>query len=51
MAKRDALGAYRGKRNLRRMPEPGGARGPKRRGRRAEPLFVIQKHDATTSKA
>jgi DNA ligase D-like protein (predicted 3'-phosphoesterase) len=48
MAKRDALGAYRGKRNLRRTPEPGGARGPKRWGRRAEPLFVTQKHDATT---
>jgi DNA ligase D-like protein (predicted 3'-phosphoesterase) len=46
MARRDALEAYRGKRNLRRTPEPSGA--PRARRRRAGPLFVIQKHDASS---
>jgi DNA ligase D-like protein (predicted 3'-phosphoesterase) len=42
----DPLQAYRRKRDLGRTPEPSGSR----RGRRArgdEPIFVIQKHDAT----
>jgi DNA ligase D-like protein (predicted 3'-phosphoesterase) len=46
MARRSSLGAYRGKRDLRRTPEPAGARG--RRGARGRPRFVIQKHDAST---
>src|ERR671936_1301378 len=45
MAKRDALRAYREKRDFRRSPEPSGTRG---RGRKKEPRFVIQKHDAST---
>jgi DNA ligase D-like protein (predicted 3'-phosphoesterase) len=45
MAKRDALRAYREKRDFRRSPEPSGTRG---RGRKNEPRFVIQKHDASS---
>src|SRR5919108_1473432 len=45
MAKRDALRAYREKRDFRRSPEPSGTRG---RGRKKEPQFVVQKHDATS---
>jgi DNA ligase D-like protein (predicted 3'-phosphoesterase) len=44
MAPKDPLKAYRGKRNLRRSPEPSG-RGWSRRGRSR---FVIQQHDATS---
>lgn len=40
----DALDPYRKKRHFDRTPEPSG---PSRRGRRG-PIFVIQKHDATT---
>jgi DNA ligase D-like protein (predicted 3'-phosphoesterase) len=47
MAERDALEAYRGKRNLRHTPEPSGAPSARRR-RKARPLFVIQKHDASS---
>jgi hypothetical protein len=41
----DPLGAYRGKRDLTRTPEPSAGR--KRRGR-ARPRFVVHQHDATT---
>jgi DNA ligase D-like protein (predicted 3'-phosphoesterase) len=44
MARRDPLGSYKRKRNLRRTPEPPGGR--RRKGARREPIFVIQKHDA-----
>jgi DNA ligase D-like protein (predicted 3'-phosphoesterase) len=44
MPKRDPLEPYRTKRNFSRTPEPSG-RG---RGRRKSPIFVIQKHDATS---
>jgi DNA ligase D-like protein (predicted 3'-phosphoesterase) len=43
--KHDPLGAYRGKRDLRRTPEPSAGR-KRRSGRR--PRFVVHKHDATT---
>ena len=43
--KQDPLGAYRGKRDLTRTPEPSAGR--KRRGRK-RPRFVVHKHDATT---
>jgi DNA ligase D-like protein (predicted 3'-phosphoesterase) len=45
MAKRDALRAYREKRDFRRSPEPRGTPG---RARKKEPRFVIQKHDPTS---
>src|ERR687887_1458840 len=45
MAKRDALRAYREKRDFRRSPEPSRTRG---RGHKKEPRFVIQKHDASS---
>jgi DNA ligase D-like protein (predicted 3'-phosphoesterase) len=49
MAKRDPLETYRGKRKAGRTPEPVAApASPRRRGRRSGPLFVIQKHDAST---
>jgi DNA ligase D-like protein (predicted 3'-phosphoesterase) len=38
------LKAYKQRRNFRRSPEPAG----RRRRPRKEPIFVIQKHDATT---
>jgi DNA ligase D-like protein (predicted 3'-phosphoesterase) len=43
--KEDPLGAYRGKRELTRTPEPSAGR--KRRSRR-RPRFVVHQHDATT---
>jgi DNA ligase D-like protein (predicted 3'-phosphoesterase) len=49
MADKDPLETYRGKRKAGRTPEPGVARGGAgRRRRRSGPLFVIQKHDAST---
>ncbi len=45
--RKDSLQAYRAKRDPRRTPEPSGARRP-RRGRRGQPIFVIQKHDASS---
>lgn len=39
-----ALREYRGKRNLRRSGEPSGGR----RGKRRKPIFVVQKHDASS---
>lgn len=44
MPSKDSLKAYRGKRDLRKTPEPSG----ERRGRGGEPRFVIQKHDASS---
>jgi DNA ligase D-like protein (predicted 3'-phosphoesterase) len=44
MARTDRLAEYRRKRDLRRSPEPSGGR---RRGRRRQPVFAIQKHDAS----
>src|SRR3954468_16802899 len=45
----DRLERYRGKRDPDTTPEPGvRAEGTRRRRRRGEPRFVIQKHDATT---
>jgi len=44
MPERDSLGEYSDKRDFRRTSEPkGGNRRPS-----ARPLFVIQKHDAST---
>jgi DNA ligase D-like protein (predicted 3'-phosphoesterase) len=43
--KQDPLGAYRGKRDLTRTPEP--SAGCQRRGG-GRPRFVVHKHDATT---
>jgi DNA ligase D-like protein (predicted 3'-phosphoesterase) len=43
-AGRDALAAYRGKRNLRRSGEPAGGRQSQRR----RPTFVVQQHAART---
>jgi DNA ligase D-like protein (predicted 3'-phosphoesterase) len=43
--KPDSLGPYRGKRDFGRTPEPPGGR---KRRRRTQPRFVVQKHDATT---
>ena len=43
--KQDPLGAYRGKRDLMRTPEPSAGR--KRRSR-TQPRFVVHEHDATT---
>src|SRR6266568_4410522 len=43
----DAEGALPAKRDPRRTPEPRGAPRP-RRGRRGQPIFVIQKHDASS---
>jgi DNA ligase D-like protein (predicted 3'-phosphoesterase) len=46
---KDPLRAYRSRRDAKRTPEPSGARRPSRRGgRRGHPLFVIQKHDASS---
>jgi DNA ligase D-like protein (predicted 3'-phosphoesterase) len=44
MKKKDSLEEYRKKRNFRRTPEPKGGKG----GFGEKPLFVIQKHDAST---
>jgi DNA ligase D-like protein (predicted 3'-phosphoesterase) len=44
---KDSLRTYRSKRDSRRTPEPTGAR-KGRRGRRRHPMFVIQKHDASS---
>jgi DNA ligase D-like protein (predicted 3'-phosphoesterase) len=44
MASHDTLGSYKRKRNLRRSPEPSGAR--RRRRARRRPIFVVQEHDA-----
>lgn len=44
MPSKDSLKAYRGKRDLRKTPEPSGER--RRRG--GQPRFVIQKHDASS---
>src|SRR3954462_15470293 len=41
---KDALARYRAKRNFASTPEPPARKG---RGRRKEPRFVIQQHDAT----
>ena len=46
MAKKDSLGAYRRKRDLKRTPEPAGGR--RRSGGRRRPRFVVHQHDATT---
>lgn len=43
MAEPDTLDDYRGKRDFSRTPEP-----PGERNAAAHPIFVIQKHDATT---
>src|SRR6266699_4601105 len=45
---KDSLRAYRSKRDPRRTPEPSGERRRPRRGRRGHPIFVIQKHDASS---
>ncbi|HYZ79467.1 MAG TPA: DNA polymerase ligase N-terminal domain-containing protein [Gaiellaceae bacterium] len=45
MARSDALRAYREKRDFRRSPEP---RASRARGRKKDPRFVIQKHDASS---
>jgi DNA ligase D-like protein (predicted 3'-phosphoesterase) len=42
---RKKLGAYHEERDVRRSGEPAGRR---RRGRSKEPIFVVQKHDAST---
>ena len=44
MARSDALGRYRSKRDFARTPEPKGRAGRRRKA----PRFVIQKHDATS---
>jgi DNA ligase D-like protein (predicted 3'-phosphoesterase) len=44
----DSLRAYRSKRDPRRTPEPSGERRRPGRGRRGQPIFVIQKHDASS---
>jgi DNA ligase D-like protein (predicted 3'-phosphoesterase) len=44
MSNRDHLKAYQQKRDFRRSPEPSGGR----RKRSRQPIFVIQKHDAST---
>jgi DNA ligase D-like protein (predicted 3'-phosphoesterase) len=46
MAKKGSLGTYRDKRDPARTPEPTGRR--RRRGPRAQPQFVVHKHDATS---
>ena len=46
--RRDALQAYRLKRDPRRTPEPSSSGRRRRRAPTGEPRFVIQKHDATT---
>jgi bifunctional non-homologous end joining protein LigD len=43
--RQDPLAPYRGKRDFERTPEPPGGR---KRRTRAQPRFVIHKHDATT---
>ena len=50
MARNDSLKTYRGKRDLRRSPEPKGERrrGGGRSRRRQGPMFVVQKHDASS---
>lgn len=48
MAERDPLETYRGKRDPRRTPEPSGERRSRRGRRRRGPIFVIQKHDASS---
>src|SRR6266699_5561755 len=45
---RDSLRAYRSKRDPRRTPEPSGERQRPRRGRRGHPIFVVQKHHASS---
>jgi DNA ligase D-like protein (predicted 3'-phosphoesterase) len=45
----DSLRTYRSKRDPKRTPEPSGERRPRRgRRRRGHPIFVIQKHDASS---
>jgi len=44
---RDKLARYRGRRNLDRSPEPRGSGGGSGRGK--NPIFVIQKHEASTT--
>jgi len=45
----DRLDSYRRKRDFAKTPEPaaGARRGRRARGRRRDPIFVIQKHDAS----